>query len=73
MPAEEMKEKTRPASWWVIGAAIGVAAATYLVSRRIKQGPKIWDADDLVAWCDRAAGRLDDILTTDTAQSTRTA
>lgn len=67
MSEKKTPETTSSAPWWIIGAAVGVAAATFLATRRAKVRAKLWEADDVLAWCDRAADRLDDILSTDSA------
>jgi len=65
MSETKTPETKTSAPWWIIGAAVGLAAATYLATRRAKSNAKMWDADDVLAWCDTAANRLDDILKTD--------
>ena len=49
------------AAWIVAGAAVGIAAFTYL-TRRAKAGKPVWDPNSILDACERAAARLDEIL-----------
>ncbi len=57
------------AGWWILGAAVGVAAAGYLATRRAKLASHEWSADELVDWCEKAADKLDDLLVAETPQA----
>lgn len=59
----------RQAGWWILGAAVGIAAAGFLATRRAKATNHEWSADELVDWCEKAADKLDDMLGADAPQA----
>ncbi len=66
MESENKEVWPSQAAWIVAGAAVGVAAITYL-SRRAKAGKPSWDAGSVLKACDRAAAKLDEILLGDSS------
>ncbi|MBX3111734.1 MAG: hypothetical protein KF857_06965 [Fimbriimonadaceae bacterium] len=65
MMEETEQAKGLPAGWLVVGALCGVAA-TMLVWRRMKKGPQVWDVDSVLGACDKAAAKLEGLLSQET-------
>lgn len=56
----EIKKTSHGATWIILGAALGVAAVTLFTKRRHNER---FDVTTVIDACDRAAAKLDEILT----------
>jgi len=66
---EQLDHRGPGTAFWAAVAIVGAAAAAFFIARKFVKGEKFMDVDSLLDAADRAANRLDAILSQESTQA----